>query len=353
MQTSAAMPLRTRPEVNLHDVEAVPPQEVATLRIKRHQIYPKGDLSGVDIVTRKEPGLIRRSTPIGTVGSCFASRLQDWLIDYGYNFVCTEPEAPSAEVCVADTGAPATRAPAAPWRQTARFGVVWTTGCLRQSFEHALGEFEPDESDLAWLDDDLGEAKLHDPYRRGVWWTSMDERAADLARHRAAVKQAIETCEVFVVTPGMADAWRSAKSGVYFHGVPTRRSFDASRHVFSVTSVADNVKNLEGMYSAMRRMNPKLRLIVSLSPVPLMASYAPSHAIVSDTVSKATLRVSVDEFCRAHPEVIYFPSYEIVRVMHRDAFESDNRHVRLELVEKIMTTFMAAYGEADQTRASA
>lgn len=349
----AAMPLKTRPEVNLHDVDAVPPQEVATLRIRRHQIYPKGDLSLVDVVTRPEPGLVSRTTPIGTVGSCFASRLQDWLIDYGYNFVCTEPEPPSAEASVGGVGGGGgdQRVPAAPWRQTARFGVVWTTGCLRQSFEQALGEFEPDPRDLVWLDDELGEAKLHDPYRRGVWWTSMEERAADLERHARAVREAVERCEVFVVTPGMAEAWRSvggagsSGSGVYFHGVPTKRSFDPSRHKFGLTSVAENVRNLEGMYAAMRRMNPSIRLIVSLSPVPMMASFSDAHCIVSDTVSKSVLRVAVDEFCRNHREVIYFPSYEIVRVMAREPFESDNRHVKLDLVEKIMTTFMRAYGD--------
>lgn len=330
------MPLKTRPAVNLHDVDTQPPLEVATLRIKRHQIYPKGDLALVNPVIRPRKGMISKSTPIGAIGSCFASRLQDWLMDYGYNFICTEPLPPTEA-----SGTPVTsdRNPAEPWRQTARFGVVWTTGCIRQSFELATDAFHPSET--AWRDDD----RLMDPYRRGVWWNTEQERAADMAAHTRAVRAALQQCEVFVVTPGMAEAWRSNADNAWFQGVPPKTAYDPARHRFEVTSVADNIANLEGMYRAMRAVNPKIQLVISLSPVPLIATYRDDHCVVADTVSKSILRVAIDEFCRNHPEVIYFPSYEIVRAMSDTPFESDNRHVRLDLVERIMKTFMSSYGD--------
>jgi hypothetical protein len=84
--------------------------------------------------------------------------------------------------------------------------------------------------------------------------------------------------------------------------------------------------------------------VISLSPVPLTATYRPVSCVVADSVSKARLRVAIDTFCSRHSEVVYMPSYEIVTKLTQNPYGPDNRHVREEVVARVMRTFMANYG---------
>jgi hypothetical protein len=339
--TTPSMPLKTRPRCNMTPANAPAPLEVATLRLKRHQVYPRGDLALVNPVANPRPGVITKETPIGAVGSCFASRLHDWLLDYGYNVVCAEDEPPA-------DAKPSAREPSKPWRQTARFGVVHNPGALRMDLERALGVRAPAESswtitpgDAPWL---TNETRM-DPYRHGVGWIDDADMRRDLEQHAIAVRDAFTRSSVFVMTLGLAEVWRSRIDNACFAGAPPKSVFDPARHSFDVLTVSEAREHIDAIYALMRSVNPDIQLVVTLSPVPLAATFRDQSCLVSDSASKAVLRVAIDEFCRAHPEVIYFPSYEIVSKMSEKPFEEDNRHVRLDVVERIMTTFMTAYGD--------
>jgi hypothetical protein len=52
--------------------------------------------------------------------------------------------------------------------------------------------------------------------------------------------------------------------------------------------------------------------VLTVSPVPIIATYESRHVLVSNAYTKSALRVVADEVCRARPDVLYFPSYEIV-----------------------------------------
>lgn len=321
-----AYPLKTtRRWLNTRDLEASPTDEILTLKLRRPQIAPKGDLESVNPVTKPEPGLITKHTPVGTIGSCFSARIQDWLEDYGYNFVKAErdPDLPDSWAC-----------------QSARFGVVYNTGCCAQVFEAALGRFNP--VDRWWT---LRDGRLQDPYRAGVWWGSEQAAEEDLRRHAACVRRAVEQCDVFIVTPGLSEVWRNREDGATYASAPPREVFAPARQGFSLAGPDENLDNLERMRRAMLEINPRLRIVIAMSPVPLTATFRPLHWSEGNAVSKASLRVAIDRFCEAHDDVIYFPSYELVTTLTREPFETDNLHVRLEHVERIMTTFMTAYGD--------
>jgi len=55
-----------------------------------------------------------------------------------------------------------------------------------------------------------------------------------------------------------------------------------------------------------------VRVILTVSPVPLIATAEDKHVLVSNTYSKSALRVVADEVSRARDDVAYFPSYEII-----------------------------------------
>lgn len=80
------------------------------------------------------------------------------------------------------------------------------------------------------------------------------------------------------------------------------------------TSVAENVDNLKEIIAIIKKLNPKIRIVLTVSPIPLVCTFDYDSAIVADCVSKATLRAAVDETIRDIPgSVLYWPSFEAFR----------------------------------------
>jgi hypothetical protein len=80
---------------------------------------------------------------------------------------------------------------------------------------------------------------------------------------------------------------------------------------------------------------------LTVSPVPLIATYEPRHALVSTTYSKAALRVAADEVERKFDNVFYFPSYEIITSPTAGGlyYHDDLREVRDAGVNHVMRIF--------------
>ena len=98
-----------------------------------------------------------------------------------------------------------------------------------------------------------------------------------------------------------------------------------------------------------REVKPAAPIIFTLSPVPLMATFRPVSCLTASSVSKAILRVSIDELMRtfsADERLLYFPSYEIVKDCFADPYLDDNRHLKWEVVSFVMETFERHYCRA-------
>lgn len=264
-------------------------------------------------------GLLDRDTPVASIGSCFARQIKDHLVARGFNYV------------QAATG-PNARHGSAAWDR------VYNTACLRQEFERALGSFEPAEA--SWR---LPDGTLLDPYRKNVTWTSVEHAETELAEHRAAARKALTRAEILIATIGLTEVWYSRVDGSVFFQVPPSEIYDDARHAFRNTDVDENRANLERCHELLRRHNPGCKMIVTVSPVPLRATFEDRNVVVSNAHSKATLLAAAHAFAAGKPDVFYFPSYELVTHVIPDAFGADNRHVRPEAVAGIMEVFEATY----------
>jgi hypothetical protein len=86
-------------------------------------------------------------------------------------------------------------------------------------------------------------------------------------------------------------------------------------------------------------------VLLTVSPVPLIATYEDRHVLVSTTYSKSVLRVAADKLCRAFEGVDYFPSYELITGNFSGGryFEPDLRSVNEMGVDHAMRLFLAHY----------
>jgi hypothetical protein len=152
---------------------------------------------------------------------------------------------------------------------------------------------------------------------------------------------------VFILTLGLSEVWYDKTTGdVFWRAIPSD-SFDAGRHGFRVSTVAENLDNLRTIVALVRKHRPGARVVLTLSPVPLVATFRPVSCVSANSVSKSVLRVAIDELMREGvPGLYYFPSYEIVTSYFRDPYALDNRHVRPEVVATIMAAFARHYVSA-------
>jgi len=92
--------------------------------------------------------------------------------------------------------------------------------------------------------------------------------------------------------------------------------------------------------------HPDIRIVITVSPVPLMATFSKMDVVAANAYGKSLLRTVAEEWAAAHDNVDYFPSYEIVQNSNREAaWEPDLRHVTGAAVQHIMDLFVREYIE--------
>lgn len=278
------------------------------------------------------PFVISRTDRIVTAGSCFAQHIARYLSQSGFNHFIAEPghrSIPKDLLAAHNYGL-----------YSARYGNVYTARQLLQLLQRAYGVFEPKE-DVWTLDD-----RFVDPFRPTIQpggFRSVEELRADRDQHLKAVRRAVEQLDVFVFTLGLTETWASRIDGAVYPLCPGVESgeFDADRHVFLNLTVDEIVADMKASIAMIREVNPSCRVILTVSPVPLAATALDRHVLVSTTLSKAVLRVAADTLATTVPDVVYFPSYEIITgSFSRGAyFAEDLRSVTDAGVDHVMRLF--------------
>jgi hypothetical protein len=291
---------------------------------------------------------INPATRIATAGSCFAQNIARHLAASGYHFLVTEPAHPIV---------PAEAARAAGYGLfSARTGNIYTSLQLLQLFDRAYGDFLPAEP--AWRTPEGGHA---DPFRPTIQpggFASLAELEADRRHHLARVREMFETLDIFVFTLGLTEGWVATADGAAFPICPgvAAGDFDAGRYRFHNLRIHEVVDQLEQFRARLKRVNPAARIILTVSPVPLVATAVPGGHVLAQTIySKSVLRVAAQELTDAHDDVYYFPSYEMLTGPQAGArdFAADLRTISEDGVARVMALFMrhAAGEEAVPTLA--
>jgi hypothetical protein len=117
--------------------------------------------------------------------------------------------------------------------------------------------------------------------------------------------------------------------------------------------VEENVINLRRIHEILIAPKDDARLVLTVSPVPLNASFEYESAIVADCVSKSTLRVVADQFLRGDAQrTFYWPSFEMVRWIGAHTTgrsygddDGNTRHVNDDLIRMIVELFLETHGE--------
>jgi hypothetical protein len=123
-------------------------------------------------------------------------------------------------------------------------------------------------------------------------------------------------------------------------------NFDAKKYAFKNFSIEEIVDDLSTFIKSLRISNPKVKFLITVSPVPLVATATDNHVLLASTYSKAVLRVAAEKVCDLFENVRYFPAFEIITGPQApdDYFEHDKRNVSENGVKAVMTALLNACG---------
>lgn len=280
--------------------------------------------AGVDPVVRSSVR-IEPHQRVATMGSCFAQHLSRHLQRSGLTYFVAEEGPAERHFGVF----------------SARYGNVYTVAQAVQLLQRAFGELVPDER--PWRRPD---GRLVDPFRPTVEPDGFADEAAlaaDRAAHLAAVRRVVAESDVFVFTMGLTEAWRSQVDGCVLGAAPGAAGEPTGDATYEFVNFGiDEVRaDLTELCERVRAVNPAVRILLTVSPVPLIATFEDRHVLVSTVASKSILRTAADEVARRFDFVDYFPSYEIISsaTSDRDYFEPDRRQVSDLGVAHVMRTF--------------
>jgi hypothetical protein len=274
--------------------------------------------------------LLRFDDRIVSAGSCFAANVIPWL-QPAFNYLRTEAPHPSLAHIPENLG----------YRDfSAAYGNIYTARHLSQLLDRACGKFQPVED--RWHID----GKVIDPFRPGLRHPATSDREFDLltAQHLSAVLSAFTEATVVLITLGLTEGWESTADGAVFPACPgtIAGTFDPQRHRFHNFTAPEVIDDLTDFAFRLRSINRGVKVILTVSPVPLVATATDQHVLAATTYSKAVLRVAAETIAGNEPNFSYFPAYEIVagpQAPH-DFYDTDRRSVTDAGISAVMNTLM-------------
>lgn len=270
--------------------------------------------------------------PVATFGSCFAQHIGRALQARGLTWLRTEP---------APRRVSRDLARAYGYELfSARTGNIYTPTLLLQWLRWALKRAPmPGE---VWADG----ARLRDPFRPRL----EPEGFRDIAELEAlrqttlrAVRRSVRKARILVFTLGLTERWVHAEAGYEYPMCPGTAAgrFDPALHRFAPLDYPAALSAMTESLDLMRAVNPDLRFLLTVSPVPLTATATGAHVLCATVQAKSTLRAVAGHLAQTRADTDYFPSYELITspVFGGQFFEANQRSVTAAGVQFVMGHF--------------
>ena len=226
---------------------------------------------------------------------------------------------------------------------SARTGNIYTAAAFLQWLRWAFGAAPvPDE---VWEKD----GRYFDPFRPAIepnGFASADELRVNRDATLRALRKIVTETQRLVFTLGLTEGWVNRTHGYAYAACPgtIAGTFDATQHAFKNYVYNEVHRDLGEIIRLMRPHNAKLRVLLTVSPVPLTATASDKHVLTATTYSKSVLRAVAGQFADVNRFVDYFPSYEMVTGTPFQGvfYEANKRNVSPDGVKFVMNSFFAA-----------
>jgi len=221
---------------------------------------------------------------------------------------------------------------------SARYGNVYSSKQLLQLVRRAKGKFSP--SEIMWKSGD----GVKDPFRPGLNFDGFTEAEylLDIELHLKAVERVISNCDTFIFTLGLSEVWVNRVDESAYPSCPgvIAGVFDPEKYELINLDVDEIINDLNLVNDELKELNPKINFVLTVSPVPMVATANATNIVLSNQYSKSKLIVAAHGVVAKNSNMHYFPSYEMIIGSHaKDNFLDDKRNVKPEVVTEVMEVF--------------
>ena len=264
-----------------------------------------------------------------TVGSCFARGLEKSLVVDGINVLSTSLEFDSESIVKQNNTA------MGYMNKYNTYSILYEFDwALNNKFQHGENFIKIDKHN--WFDTNTNPAL---PYTNF-------EKSLERRRKIHSVFNKITECKLLTITLGLVEAWYDLELDLFLNATPPHQLLHRfpDRFQFVVTDFQENMHNLEKLYDIFKAHGlDDIEIVITVSPVPLMATFSGRDVVVANTFSKSLLRTIAETWAKAHNNVHYFPSYEMVINSSPKVWEDDKRHLKGYITQYIMEVFKKGY----------
>ncbi len=278
---------------------------------------------------------ITREDRIAAAGSCFAQHVSANMRRRGFNIIDVEPAPDFLSASEArDLGYGI---------YSARYGNIYTVRQMLQLIADANGGTVRDED---FLEKNGRFIDLLRPNTEPKGFESLEEARYVRLDHLEKVKELYSNADLVVFTLGLTEAWEHKSSGTVYPLLPdTLTDQDSGNYVFHNFTYPEIAADIRTLRLELQAMSPGVRMLLTVSPVPLTATASKNHVMVATTYSKSVLRAICGGMEAECADVDYFPSYEVISTsLSRGVFYEPNlRNVNQTGVNTAMGLFFAEH----------
>ena len=235
----------------------------------------------------KYPFQIGYTDGLVLIGSCFVEHIGTQLTQLGFNTVMN----PS--------------------------GIVFNPKSIFTTLNHVLTNKQYRESDLIFNRQLWCSLDHHGRFSS----TNVLETLNLMQQEIDTAHQKLKTAQFLWLTFGTAYAYKYLEKNQY---VANCHKFPSHYFEQNLLSTSEIVSDFESVITSLKRFNPEIKIIFSISPVRHLA-----NGLVGNTRSKSILLTAVHQIIENAADCFYFPSYEILMDDLRDYrfYSSDLCHI--------------------------
>ena len=163
----------------------------------------------------------------------------------------------------------------------------------------------------------------------------------DLSKKISEWQNQLKSAKWLVITFGSAYCYEYIKTKSIISNCQKISSNEFNKQLLSSTDI---VSDFDFLIHELKKMNPNLNIIFSVSPVKNLRD-----GIIENTLSKSILIQSVHSLIGKHSNCFYFPSYELITDDLRDYrfYKEDMAHPNRQAIDYVFEKFSDVYFTAE------
>ncbi|QUJ76019.1 GSCFA domain-containing protein [Sulfitobacter albidus] len=272
------------------------------------------------------------------VGSCFAREIEDAIETVGF-----DPATKTLVIKTIEENPDLFERNEGVMGRPTAFLNRYNLGSMADLMQEIAGTRESDEGLLY----PAGGGNFHDyHYTRLFKSKTLEQCKARRAAITEAYREAAANADVFVFTLGLCESFYDLNSDRYLNVTPDPKAAQGQDLEFRFLTLEQNLEAGRKVIEAVRALKPDATIILTVSPVPLDATFTDMDVVVANSLAKSTLVVAAQTLTQMYDQCKYFPSYDMVMNSAQDgAWLWDRKHVAQPMVNHIMKTFTDRYAQ--------